>query len=138
MSRLAINHRPFIRRRGTALVELAIVLPMLLLVVFGIIEFGSVMYTRHNMVQAAREAARILAIKDGTTAEATAVANSRLALVSGVNFTVSITAPTSDSDPNQDVTVVITAPLSEAALSDPIGIMGNAVISARAVMRKEA
>jgi Flp pilus assembly protein TadG len=130
--------RRLARRHGNALMELVIVLPFLLLVLFGIIEFGSVMYTRHNMVQAAREAVRVLAVQDGTSAQAMTVANSRLSMVSGVTFTINITAPASGSDPNQDVTVEITAPLSEAALADPIGIMGGATLRARAVMRKES
>lgn len=138
MSRCVLRSvdKPITRRRGTALIEMAIVLPFLMLVVFGIIEFGSVMYTRHNMTQAAREAARVLAIRDGTTAQAVAVAQSRLANVAGVNFTVNCTVP-AEGAADQDVVVEITAPLSEAALADPMKIMGNGVVRARAIMRKE-
>jgi len=138
MSRL--DHRRFStssQPRGNATMELVVVLPFLLAVLFGIIEFGSVMYTRHNMIQAAREAARTLAIQDGSVAQATAVANDRLSMMPGVNFTVNITAPASEDDADQDVTVEITAPLSEAALADPMKLMGDSVLRARAVMRKE-
>lgn len=140
MIRHVSSQRPRARqwRHGNALIELVIVLPFLLAVLFGIIEFGSVMYTRHNMVQAAREAARVLAVQGGTSAQATAVANNRLAMVSGVNFTINITAPASATAANQDVTVEITAPLTEAALADPMKIMGDGVLRARAVMRKES
>jgi Flp pilus assembly protein TadG len=124
-------------RRGIATVEFAIVLPLLMLVTFGIIEFGSVMYTRHNMVQAAREAARVLAIREGTVAEANAVAMDRLSAMSqGINFTVNITNPSSASG-ETDVIVEITAPLAEAALMDPMGIMGDGIVRVTATMRKE-
>ena len=55
-------------RRGAAVVELAIVLPVLLLLVFGIIEFGHVAYVRHVLINAATVGARA-AIVPGATEE---------------------------------------------------------------------
>jgi TadE-like protein len=45
-------------RRGTAIVEMAIVLPLLILLLLGIIEFGYMMYVQHNLVNAAAQGAR--------------------------------------------------------------------------------
>lgn len=45
-------------QQGVAAVELALVLPLLLLIVFGIIEFGILMYDQAIVVAAAREGAR--------------------------------------------------------------------------------
>ena len=45
-------------QQGTAAVELALVLPLLLLIVFGIIEFGILLYDQAIVVAAAREGAR--------------------------------------------------------------------------------
>jgi len=45
-------------QRGAAVVEFAIVLPLLLLVLFGIIEFGFIMYDKHIITNASREGAR--------------------------------------------------------------------------------
>jgi len=56
------------KRRGAALVELAIVMPVLLLVVFGIIEFGQMTYVRQTLISAATQGAR-RAILPGSTAE---------------------------------------------------------------------
>lgn len=44
--------------RGAAAVEFAVVLPLLLMVVFGIIEFGLLMYNKAMITNASREAAR--------------------------------------------------------------------------------
>lgn len=44
--------------RGIAAAEFAIVLPVLLLLLFGTIEFGMIMYGREVVTNAAREAAR--------------------------------------------------------------------------------
>lgn len=44
--------------RGASLVEMALVLPLLLLVLFGVVEFGRFLSTQHGVSTAAREAAR--------------------------------------------------------------------------------
>ncbi|MBZ0258666.1 pilus assembly protein, partial [bacterium] len=44
--------------RGSATVEFALVLPILMLLLFGIIEFGRVLSVQHLLNTAAREGAR--------------------------------------------------------------------------------
>ncbi|NIF56577.1 pilus assembly protein [Burkholderia sp. Ax-1724] len=46
------------KQKGVAAIEVALVLPILLLVVFGIIEFGLVLYDTAIITNAAREGAR--------------------------------------------------------------------------------
>lgn len=65
--------------KGAAVVEFAVILPLLLLIVFGIIEFGFLIYNKAMITNASREGARIgivylldrtatdLALPDGTT-----------------------------------------------------------------------
>ena len=50
------------RERAAAAVEMAIVLPLLLLIVGGIIDFGRFFYTQNIVVNAAREGARSRAL----------------------------------------------------------------------------
>ena len=45
-------------QKGTTVVEFAIILPLLLLLIFGIIEFGLFLFNRHVITNAVREAAR--------------------------------------------------------------------------------
>lgn len=45
-------------QKGQALVELALLLPLLLLIVFGITEFGRAFYIKNALTNAAREGAR--------------------------------------------------------------------------------
>ena len=52
-------------RRGQAAVELALVLPLLLVVIFGAVEFGTAMYDKQVVTNASREAARAAIV--GTT-----------------------------------------------------------------------
>src|SRR3546814_19768357 len=51
-------------RSGAAAVVVAIVLPIFLMLLFGIIQFGSVLFLHNNMVNAARETARRMAVDE--------------------------------------------------------------------------
>ena len=53
---------------GAALVEFAIVLPVLILLVFGIIDFGRMLFTLNNLTSAVREGARLAAVQPAGTA----------------------------------------------------------------------
>ncbi len=50
--------------RGQSLVEFTLVLPVLLLILFSIIEFGLVMYDKVSVIHDAREAARLASVND--------------------------------------------------------------------------
>lgn len=54
--------------KGAAAVEFAIILPLLVLLVFGIIEFGRVYNLYLAVTHAAREGARIASVRNGTGA----------------------------------------------------------------------
>ena len=125
------------RRQGSMLVETAIVLGLLLSLVFGIIEFGSVFFLRQNMLHAAREAARTLAVQGSTAAQAMQVAQDNLADIAGVDFTITVTEPDPNVPGDNDVAVEITAPLSQAALGDPLGVLGDGTLEVEVTMRKE-
>lgn len=60
-------------QQGAAMVEFALVLPLLLVFLFGIIEFGLVMYNKQILTNAAREAARA-----GIVARKTRLASSEI------------------------------------------------------------
>jgi len=55
---ITILLKPAVNDKGGSAVEFAIVLPVLLLVVFGVIEWGLYMYNRQVITNAAREGAR--------------------------------------------------------------------------------
>ena len=82
--------------KAAALVEFAIVLPILLLIVFGIVDFGRALYTANNLTSAVREGARLASTQispDATVAaQKTAVSNAVKAYV--VAFGGNAGAPT--------------------------------------------
>lgn len=50
------------KESGQTLVELALVLPVLLILIFGVIEFGRIFHATHVITSAAREGARAAAV----------------------------------------------------------------------------
>ncbi len=75
------DHRPNARflqyhsRTGAALVEFAVLMPVLMVVVFGTIEAASMIFLKQTLVQASYESAKVLARRDGTEVGAIRVAN---------------------------------------------------------------
>jgi len=64
------------KQRGVATVELALVLPLLLAICFGITEFGRAIYTYDTLAKSARDAARYLSTQAaGNTAAWTTARN---------------------------------------------------------------
>ena len=57
------------KRRGAAVVELAVVLPVFVLLVIGAIDVGRAILVRHKLVEAARAACRLHTIQDEVTPE---------------------------------------------------------------------
>lgn len=69
---LATMKRPR-RQRGTTLIEAALVLPLLILVVFGLIEYGSLYLRLQQVENVARQAARKAATPDATQGQVTSL-----------------------------------------------------------------
>lgn len=101
--------------RGAAAVEFAIVLPVLLLILLGIIEYGRVFYMQNSLTNAARVAARTMVIESSAgVATAAADAQTRAAGAAVVSPAVSsgqvaVTACTTGGV----TTVTITYPVSQ-------------------------
>lgn len=118
---------------GVAAVELAIAMPFLVLVLSGLIQFGSIFFLQNNMHDVARDIARRVAVGELDGVAAQAFAQSKL-VNWGVNFTVNIHVP----DPNdKDATVEITTPLAEASIIDILGIFQSGTLRAVSTMRQE-
>jgi len=66
-------------RRGNGTLELCLVLPIILSIAFGVIEFGQYLYVKHCFEAAARDAARVAVGATATQAQVTTVLTSTLA-----------------------------------------------------------
>lgn len=64
--------------RGASVVEFALVLPVFLLLLFGIVQYGTIFLVRNQMTEAASDAARV-AVSSATLAAAESTATAALA-----------------------------------------------------------
>lgn len=67
---MSVGRRRAPSERGAAAVEFALVVPLLLLLVFGIVQYGYMLTYRQAISQGAAEAARSAAVSFGTTSSA--------------------------------------------------------------------
>ncbi|HET8933026.1 MAG TPA: TadE/TadG family type IV pilus assembly protein [Polyangiales bacterium] len=74
MKRTADSTRAHRKREGAAALEFALVLPLLVILLFGIIDFGYLMFVVSTMNNAAREGARRGAV-ESTTANVVSASN---------------------------------------------------------------
>ncbi len=103
------------RERGAAVVEFALVLPLLLMLVLGAIDWGWYFYTREVVTNAAREGARAGSVSAVGTDAITAASSAATTYLSNLSLTGgSVNATTPDVTVGATVThtvrVVVTFP----------------------------
>lgn len=127
------------RDKGAAAVEMALVLPLLLLLVFGIIDFGRMLNAQITVTEAAREGARAAVIQNNRAAVEGRVAK----LVTGA--TVAIAPDDKPCDGNAvgaDATVTVSSGFNfvtpvgaiAAMFTSPSGFGGDVTLTGTGVM----
>lgn len=121
--------------RGSAVVEMAVVTPLLFALTFGIIEFGWEFTVRHTMVNAAREGCRVGIIEGKTHSDITSRVTTLLTPLNiQSKVTTAITDPTS-ADPT--LTVKLTVPQSQISLVGNVLGLTYGTVTATCSMRVE-
>ena len=107
-------------RRGAAVVEFAVVVPIFLTLVFGMIEYGRMVMVQQIITNAAREGARVAILTTATTSSVTSTVTTYLTNVSitGETVTVSPNPPTSAAA-GTGVTVTVSIPYSSVSWMRP-------------------
>jgi Flp pilus assembly protein TadG len=120
----AVARHPWKNRRGQALAEFALVLPMILLFIAGVVEMGRAWNIKQTVTDAAREGARWTVVQDEDLADLAAVEakiEERLALggVTGATIQFSSADPAcavvadcyhDDTGFGKEMTVAVSAP----------------------------
>ncbi len=126
--------------KGAAAVEFAILLPVLVTVLFGIIEFGFAFYTKEVLTNASREAARsgiVQAAPKPTVPEIQTVVTTYLT-GTGVDPATAITTVNGAGGAfPTDLTVTVTYPYAFTVLPNFAGIGSLITLTAQTVMRHE-
>ncbi|MHA7261630.1 TadE/TadG family type IV pilus assembly protein [Arthrobacter sp. TMN-37] len=118
--------------RGAVAVEFAIILPVLVLILMGIVEYGRAYNVQISLTQAAREGVRVMAITNDPLAAKTSAKNAANASAffnPGVGDSNILPSPTCTGVPGQKVTVTV-----KYTLTTLTGIAGPFAMSGKAVM----
>jgi Flp pilus assembly protein TadG len=125
-------------RRGAAAVEFAVILPVFILLIFGMIEYGRMVMVQQVLTNASREGARRAVLDGSTAAEVQEVVQEYLASgsISGANVNVDPPNPSSagSGDP---VTVTVSVPFNEVSWLPSPMYLGGRTLTASTVMRRE-
>lgn len=134
------------RKRGAAAVEFAVVAPLFLLLLAGIIEFGQVFRIEHTLSTASRRGARTAMLAGAETSAVAAKVVDRVVDMSGIDpsqITVEIAV---NGDPNKnlnqaetgdEVSVTVSVPYAEAGLGFFATFFSNATLSANCFFERE-
>ena len=116
--------------RGAAALEFALVLPILIMLVFGIIEFGRGYHAKVELTGAVREGARALALGKTTGEAQTATINAAPGLSLTAGDVSTTPCPPGGADGNATVTATYGVPYNIPLVSE-----GTFNISVSGVMR---
>lgn len=137
-------------RRGAAIVETAIVLPVFLAVTLGIVEFGRAMMVGQLVTNAAREGARLAVIDGSTNASVETAIKDFLTQAAGtsasdVTVTITITPAAGNTNPGNSlaashskdvIAVKVEVPFSKVSYVKGSYLEGKKLI-AQSTMRHE-
>ncbi|MDD2583086.1 MAG: TadE/TadG family type IV pilus assembly protein [Desulfuromonadaceae bacterium] len=142
-------------QKGQALVEFAIILPLLFLLIFGIFEFGRAMYIKNSLNNAARSAVRVAVVTPNLTAitysagqlstqsstdKIQAKIYDNLLYINKATATATVTiVGNSPAQPGDTVTVAVTADFNSivSKITDTLQINVPDTLSGEASMRYE-
>jgi len=122
-------------RRGAAVVEFAVVAPIFVALVLGMIEFGRALMVQQTLTNASREGARVAVLEGATASEVTAAVEERLTTIDGA--TVTCNPDPAAAAYGDSITVTVSVPFNGVSwLPSPI-FLGGENLTASTVMRVE-
>lgn len=131
-------------REGAAAIEFALVVPLFLLVVAGIVEFGQAFRTQHVLTTASRRAARALTVDSAAPGQVKqdvydycemALGNVQVSmdvLVDGSNG-----IGVGEAEPGDDITVTVSVPYSAVGIAIYANLVGVDTLSATCTLEHE-
>src|SRR5688572_10831959 len=123
-------------RRAAAAVEMAVVTPLLLMMVFGVIEFGWVFWIQETLTNATREGCRVAVLSGSTEADVRTRFDQAVA-PTGLNITTGMWNLTRATTANPVETLTVTVPRAQVSLIGNFFGFTNGNITASCSMRKE-
>ena len=135
-TQLSTRHR-LRRRKAAAVVELAVCLPLIVVLAFGALEGANMLFTRQAVVQAAYETAKSTVKSNGSQAQGTLLGTQVLDARNIDQRNIAFSPGNPDSvAPGTPVTVTIRVPSNSRSVTG-LNLFQNLTIEASATMLKE-
>lgn len=129
------------RRRGAAMVELALMLPLFVLLIFAQIEASRLSMVAQNLTVAAREGCRVAVIEGKTQSDVNARVNGILAAAGLSGVTMVQTPPDCTTarlgGTTTTVQIMLSVPLSNVSWPAPSRYFRNVTVRGTATMSSE-
>lgn len=125
-------------RRGAAMVEFALVAPLFLCLIVGIVEVGRAVVVQQLLTNASREGARIAGYDSTTqTSTVTSAVNAYLADVGITGATTTASPSLATVADGQPVSVSVSVPFTNVSLLPTPILLGSTTLQATSVMCRE-
>ncbi len=134
-----IRLRKNIAQRGVAIIETALTLPLILMVLFGTINYGIALYNKAVITNASREAARFGVVFSSSGLNATDVANKAKTYCADklISFGGTPVASVTVTTPGEDVLVNVSYQFQSVASGLIPGMSSLMTLSAQTQMKRE-
>lgn len=137
LARARVRRRQQRRRKGAQIVEFAIILPLFLLLCFGIFEYGRAMMVIEILTNAAREGARNAVLEGSTETTTHSTIDNYLTGSNITGFSRSVSPNPASTARGSSITVNVSVPYSSVSWSPIHYITAGKVFHASVSMRKE-
>jgi Flp pilus assembly protein TadG len=126
------------RRRGAAAVEFAIVLPVFVILVFGMIEYGRMVMVQQVITNASREGARRAVLDGATTSAVQTSVTTYLTNASISGGSTAVSPDPSAAASGDPITVTVSIPFSSVSWLPSPMYLGGKTLTASTTMRRES
>jgi len=130
-----------LKRSGAAVVEFAIVAPLFVLLIFGMIEYGRMVMVQQVITNASREGARKAVLEGSTTSDVVDTVSEFLqsGALSSEDADISVSPdPPESAGAGGAVTVTVSMEFEDVSWLPTPMYLGSTTLEARTVMRREA
>lgn len=113
-------------RRGVSVVEVAVTLPLVILMAFGVVEFGRGMMVKHSLEESARAGCRVAVLSDTTTQDVKNIVASSMSIANITDYTVTINpTPLTGVAKMSEVSVTVSVPFDKVAYASGSFLQGK-------------
>jgi Flp pilus assembly protein TadG len=132
-----VKRRNAAQRRGTAAVEFAVVAPVFIALVFGILEIGRLVMVQQMLTTASREGARLAVTESATLTSVQSAVDTYLTNGTVTGATTTVTPTLSSAQPGDTIIVQVQMPFDDASWLPTPWFVHNTTLTATSAMRRE-